>query len=168
MTRDEAATVVLERVLGYEGGIAQVPGESWVTSFGQTPQWLQAFGFQAPTTVEEALGNYRTWLVRTRLIGLCDAPDVLAVAVIDWAVQSGHTIPIAALQRALGVKVDAILGPETQEAVDGCMRRWVASSVIAQRGRFFGELITGNPTKYARYAKGWMARLGDQVDDLFV
>lgn len=167
MTRDEAATVVLERVLAYEGGIGQVDGESWVTRFGQTPQWLRQFGFQPPSTVDDALANYRTWLVRTRLIGVCEVPDVLAVSVVDWAVHSGHTIPIAALQRALGVKADAIFGPETQRAVDGCMRRWVASSVLAQRGRFFGELITGNPIRYARYAKGWMARLSDQVEDLF-
>lgn len=166
MTRDQAATVILERVLDHEGGVGQVDGESWITRFGQTPQWLKTFGFQSPETREDALANYKTWLVRTRLVGLCDVPDVLAMAVIDWAVNAGHPVAIQALQRALGVQADGILGPETQEAIDGCDRQKTAARVVAALVRFRGTLISGNPSRFARYAKGWAYRDADQIEAL--
>lgn len=166
MTRDEAATVILTRVIAREGGIADVGDGSGLTRFGQTPAWLRTFGFAPPTTADEALANYQTWLVRTRLIGLCDAPDVLADAVIDWAVNAGHTTAIAALQRALGVHVDGILGPETQAAIERADRRRIGARVVAAKVRFRGVLIAGNPANYAKFARGWLTRDAEQIEAL--
>ena len=39
-----AVKAVIDRVLLHEGGIAQVPGETWITRFGQTPDWLATWG----------------------------------------------------------------------------------------------------------------------------
>lgn len=166
MTRDEAADVIIGRVLEREGGIGQVPGEAWVTHFGQTPMWLTQFGFAPPRTLEDAAANYRTWLVRTRLIGVCDYPDSLADVVIDFAVQAGHMLAIAKLQRTLGVKVDGIIGPETQGSIDDCDRLAVGASLLGDKVRFRGELITGNPAKFSRYAHGWAIRDADQIREL--
>lgn len=166
MTRDEAAAVILARVIAREGGIRDVGDGKGTTRFGQTPDWLHQWGFPAPTTVAEAGANYRTWLVRTRLIGVCDFPDALSDAVIDFAVHAGHPLVIRALQRALGVTADGIIGPETQEAIDQCDRALVARAVLAARIRYFGRLITDAPDRFARYAAGWMNRIAVQVESL--
>jgi lysozyme family protein len=166
VTRDEAAGEVIATVMANEGGIKDVGDGKGVTRFGQTPDWLRSFGFEAPTGAHEAIANYRTWLVRTRLIGLCDYPDGLSVGVVDWAVHSGHITATRELQRLLGVKPDGTYGPETQAAVDGCDRLKVARQVIGRRLRFIGRLVTDNPERNARYAAGWNARLADQVERL--
>lgn len=166
MTRDQAADVVIAEVLRREGGIADIGDGKGTTAFGQTPGWLAAFGFESPTDRAVAAANYRTWLVRTRLIGLCDYPDTLADAVIDYAVHAGHPAAIKALQSALGLAPDGVLGPETQRAIDHCARRKVAASVVAARGRSFGRLITRAPEKHALYAAGWLSRLGEQIEAL--
>lgn len=166
MTRDEAAAEILTRVVEREGGIAQVPGELWVTRYGQTPKWLREFGFTAPETEADAIQNYQTWLVRTRLIGICDFADSLADVVIDFAVHAGHTLAIAHLQRRLGLRQDAIWGPDTQAAVDACDRVIIAGDVLADKMRYHGATVTGNPAKYVRYAHGWFNRDADQVQNL--
>jgi lysozyme family protein len=174
MTRDDGAAWVIALVLSWEGGIADVGDGKGVTRWGQTPQWLAQFGFEPPKTRDQAVANYRTWLVRTRLIGLCDYPDTLALAVIDWAVSSGHAEAIRGLQRALGTAVDGIYGPETQDLVDrldSCpgarSRQSVAARVLAARMRFIGRLVTDKPTN-ARFAAGWNDRLADQVERLAI
>lgn len=166
MTRDEAAGIVIERVLEREGGIADVGDGMGVTRFGQTAGWLAHFGLPVPTTPEEAMANYRTWLVRTRLIGVCDKADAFADGVIDWAVHAGHTVAIRGLQKALGIPVDGILGPETQAAIDASDRMVMGRKVIAARLRSLGRLITDAPGRHARYAAGWMNRLADQIEAL--
>jgi lysozyme family protein len=173
MTRDDAAGYVLALVLEWEGGCADVGDGKGETYWGQTPGWLESFGFAVPTTRDEAVANYRTWLVRTRLIGVCDYPDALALAVVDWAVHAGHTTAIRSLQRALGVTPDGILGPETQESIDRLdslpgsrSRQRIAARVVADRLRSLGRIVTDHPAADARYAAGWMARVADQVERL--
>jgi lysozyme family protein len=166
VTRDEAAGVLVGRVLVREGGIADVGDGKGVTRFGQTPGWLDQFGFTPPRTPAEAEANYRTWLVRTRLIGVCDVPDAFADGVIDWAVHAGHPVSIRGLQRALGVMVDGVLGPETQAAIDACDRALIGRKVLASRVRSIGRLITDAPQKHARFAAGWLNRLADQIEAL--
>lgn len=166
MTRDEAAGVLIARVLADEGGVGQVPGETWTTYWGQTPRWLATFGFPTPTSADEAAANYRTWLNRTGLIGLCDYPDPFAQAVIDWAVNSGHPVAIRALQRRVGATVDGIYGPETQAAVDRVDRRRAAAGVVADRLRFLGRIVTDDPAQHARNMAGWANRVALQIEAL--
>jgi lysozyme family protein len=172
MTRGDGAGWVIALVLGWEGDIKDVGDGQGVTRFGQTPRWLAQFGFEPPETRDQAVANYRTWLVRTGLIGLCDYPDTLALAVIDWAVHSGHVTAIRGLQRALDLPADGIYGPETQTAVDRLdsargarSRRSVAVHVLAARMRFVGRLVTDRPAD-ARFAAAWSNRLADQVERL--
>lgn len=166
MSRDEAAGDVLLSVMAWEGGVATVPGESFETRFGQTPAWLETFGLKPPRTAQDAVANYRTWLVRTGLIGVCDMPDAFAVSVVDWAVHAGHVEAIRALQTRLGIKVDGIYGPETQMAVDRADRVVMARRMVAARLRSLGRLIATTPQRYGVYASGWANRIADQIERL--
>jgi lysozyme family protein len=166
MTRDEAAALIVGKVIEREGGIADVGDGKGITRFGQTTAWLEQFGFKPPINIVEAENNYLTWLVRTRLIGICDRADSLADLVIDAAVHAGHPWAIKALQHALGLTIDGIWGPETQAAVDGCDRPRIARHVIADRVREDGRLIERDPGRYARYAHGWANRRAAQIESL--
>ncbi len=166
MTRDEAALVLVTRVLAREGGVKDIGDGAGVTTYGQTSRWLVQFGLPIPKTVVEAAQNYLTWLTRTGLIGVCDAPDSFADAVIDFAVNSGHRPAIQELQRMLGTKPDSIYGPETQAKVDACDRQKMARFMLGTRLRYDGRLITKDPVQYARWAEGWMNRIASQVEAL--
>lgn len=136
------------------------------TRWGQTPAWLATFGFSSPNSAADAAQNYRTWLVRTGLIHLCDYPDDLADSTIDFAVNSGHRTAIRELQRALGAKPDGVLGPETQAAIESCDRPRIARRMLGGRLRFLGRLITDQPERQSRWAAGWMNRLANQIEVL--
>jgi lysozyme family protein len=166
MTRDEAAGEILRRVLEREGGIGDADDGEGVTYFGQTETWLTSFGFEAPKTSDEAIANYRTWLVRTRLIEVCDYADSLADNVIDWAVHSGHPIAVRHLQAAMSVRGDGILGPETADAIGRCDRPRAARRVLAARERFIAQLTHRNPAKYVKFAADWGNRLAGLIEML--
>lgn len=159
--RDELIRRVLER----EGGVADVGDGKGVTRWGQTPGWLKQFNLPVPTNPAEAAQNYATWLQVTRLDRLIgDTADDLADIVIDWAVHAGHVTAIRMLQAAVGVSTDGVMGPATEAAVKD--RKAIARRVLAGRMEQVGGLISSQPDKYARYAKGWLRRIGDQVQRL--
>jgi len=166
MTRDEAALAVIAKVLVNEGGVADIGDGKGVTRFGQTTAWLAQFGLPTPTNAVEAAQNYQVWLVRTRLIGVCDYPDSFAFAIVDWAVNSSHDRVIRELQFLLRTKVDGIYGPETQTKVEACNREAMARFLIGARMRFVGRLIKGNPGEHARWASIWANRIASQVEAL--
>ncbi len=153
---------VLKRVLGNEGGVADVGDGMGVTRYGQTQGWLAEFGLPVPQSAADALANYRTWLAKTRLDLLCGADDILPDAVIDYAVNSGHRLAIEALQRTISVKDDGSIGPATIAALAPFNRMAVASGVIAERLEMIGHLITYR-VEEARYAQSWMDRIAAQV-----
>jgi lysozyme family protein len=165
VNREANAARLIEMVLVREGGVKDVGDGMGVTRWGQTPKWLADFGFPVPTTREDAAANYRSFLTRTGLIGLCALADPLADFVIDYAVHSHHSVAIRALQAAMGtVMVDGIWGPETELAVDRSDRRRLAAKVLIAETRHQGRLITNAPDKYARYAAGWANRQADKLE----
>lgn len=160
-----ARDAILDKVITREGGVSQVAGESWVTRWGQTPQWLATFKLPTPQTAEEAHENYVAWLHATRLdrvIG--ETPDVLADVVIDYAVHSGHVPAIQALQAAVNVPADGVIGPVTLEAIAiESDRRHAAALIIAARSEHQGRLIARKPQQFAIYAHGWARRQAEFI-----
>jgi lysozyme family protein len=163
-----ARDILVGRVLTREGGVSQVAGESWVTRWGQTPPWLESFGLPSPVTIDEARRNYNTWLKTTRLDRLIGpTPDVLADVVIDYAVHSGHTTAIKALQDAVDVPADGVIGPVTLEAIAiDSDRRRAAAHIIAARSEHQGRLIARKPQQFAIYALGWARRQAEFIREL--
>lgn len=160
-----ARDVLIARVLEREGGVAQVSGESWVTRWGQTPQWLETFRLPTPKDSAEAAANYAAWLRVTRLdrvIG--DVADVLADVVIDFAVHSGHVTAIRTLQQAVKVGIDGVIGPKTLEAIRiDSDRRAAAAFIVAARSVLQGGLIADQPQRFARVARGWARRQAEFI-----
>jgi len=166
MSRDAVANTVITDVLLREGDIKDVGDGKGLTRFGQTPDWLTQFGLPVPNSVAEAAANYRRWLDLTNLIALCDVFDSLADVVIDWGVHSGHIPAVRALQRALGVRADGVLGPVTESALALVDRPRMARRMLADSDRYKGRLITDDPAQYARFAAGWASRRAEQIERL--
>ncbi len=160
--RDE----LIRRVLQREGGVADVGDGKGITRWGQTPGWLKQFNLPIPTNPTEASENYVAWLQVTRLDQLIgDVADDLADIVIDFAVHAGHVTAIRMLQASLGVAVDGVIGPATEAAAKQD-RKAICRRVLRGRLDQMGSLIASQPDKYARFARGWLARIGEQIQRL--
>lgn len=147
----------------HEGGVAQVPGETWITRYGQTPDWLTTWGLPVPDSPEAAAENYAAWMGKIRLDVVCDLDVALGAAVTDWAVHSGHTTAIRGLQKSIGVDADGVMGPKTLAALgvvsNGPTWRRRVLGVHCARLEFLGRLITDAPDRHARFAAGWLTRM---------
>lgn len=83
-------------------------------------------------------------------------PPAVRYAVFDAAVNSGPRQSILWLQRAVGVKDDGVIGPQTLKAIgelapDGLLRR-----VLGQRLVFLSSL-----SNWPAFSRGWARRVGD-------
>lgn len=159
-----ARNELIDRVLQREGGVADVGDGKGITRWGQTPGWLTQFNLPIPDSSEAAASNYAEWLRLTGLDAVIgDEADPAADFVIDFAVHSGHIPAIKALQSALKVTSDGVIGPKTRTALDWADRRWLAFAVIAAEMKYQGGLITDNPAKHARWARGWANRNAEKL-----
>lgn len=157
---DDLITGVLLR----EGPPQDIGDGKGMTYWGQTPDWLATFHLPIPLTTLDAVENYKSWLEQTHLILIVGAEaDDLADIVIDLAVMSSHEKGIKALQAALHVGVDGVMGPETLGALSRVNRPALARAVIAWDMEYQGLIITTHPEKLARWAHGWAHRLADHV-----
>jgi len=166
LDKAQRAYAVIDRVFSFEGGVKDVGDGKGVTRWGQTPEWLRQFKLPMPMTASDARRNYFTWLSMTQLLELCAFEGPLAMQVIDWSVHSGHIIPIRAMQVALGVKADGVIGPVTVRALQGADRSMIAKRVLSRRVRHGTKLVSDEPQDYQRYIEGWGDRWGTLIDSL--
>jgi lysozyme family protein len=158
--RDE----IIRRIIEREGGVADVGDGKGVTRWGQTPGWLSDFNLPIPTNATEAAENYVEWLRITGLDAVIGpVADDAADFVIDFGVHSGHVPAVKVLQRAVGVTADGKIGPVTRAAVANADRFNLAIAIIAGTIRYQGDIITQNPQKYARWARGWGNRNAEKL-----
>lgn len=150
---------VLSKIAKDEGGVKDVGDGKGVTHYGQTQGWLDHYGLPVPKTPEQAMSNWSIWLHKVKLDQVVAATyDELAHIVIDYAVHSGSFVAIKALQSALRVNADGVLGPQTFTALDAANRNQIAHNVIAASMELQGRIITDHPEKNAKYAAGWANR----------
>lgn len=156
---------VIDRVLAVEGGVVQLPGENFVTRYGQTPAWLEDNGLIPPMTAEQAIANYETWMTKTHLAEICDRDVALGHLLVDFAVNSGLTRAVRALQMLLAVTPDGVIGPQTLRALSVTDVASLRRRLLAERLRFIGQILKGNPN-VRQFAGGWLNRVADQIEAL--
>jgi lysozyme family protein len=165
-------TETLQRILGDEGGLSNDSRDrGGLTNFGLTKPFLLAVTHRtwsdedvAGLTRDVALSIYRLWMAMRRLDQLPEHP-LLAWVVVDFAVHSGERRAIKAVQRALGIPADGIVGAETQGSwhrLGDDSLRTVAHKVLAERLELLGVMIEADHSQ-AAFASGWMHRCAAQV-----
>lgn len=93
----------------------------------------------------------------------CDQlPPAVAVVYFDACVNQGPRLAAVALQRALGVKADGIVGPVT-----------IAAARVRDQYELVGQMVSERAWQYSatknfqRFGKGWFNRLGDVAREAF-
>jgi lysozyme family protein len=150
----------LAETLSHEGGFVDHPKDpGGATNMGITFATLRKWRKRAITkadvkalTVEDVRPIYKAWYWAP--VKGDDLPAGLDLALFDFAVNSGETRAIIALQRILGVADDGKLGPATMSAVYSRDTRDLVLSLCAERLRFLKGLKT-----WATFGKGWTRRV---------
>jgi len=89
--------------------------------------------------------------------------DDLAALVVDCGVNHGTARAARWLQAAANVTVDGIVGPVTLAAVNSQDGKALYRAVLAERCRFYGQLITRD-TSQAAFAAGWANRVAEFIE----
>ena len=165
MTTDQILADVLER----EGGYVDHPlDRGSCTNYGITIHALGEWRGRPVTcedvrrlTRDEALAIYREVYVRRP--GFEAVPDPrLRALLVDFGVHSGPRAAIRALQRAIGVRADGILGPQSIDALRRADAAAVYRIVLQARGELIAGILQRDPGQRA-FAAGWVRRLMEFV-----
>ena len=116
----------------------------------------------ASLTLDRAAELYHRDYWRPLGLDSLASPDV-AAKVFDVCVNLGVTAGVRTVQRALGltgraVAVDGKMGDLTRAAIDSTPARQMLAALCVEQARHYERLITRDPTKYAKFERGWMRR----------
>jgi lysozyme family protein len=162
---------LIERTLVEEGGFVDRPDDrGGPTKYGQTIPWLTDL-LGRPVTAdevralsrEEAGKHYRTFAERWGFDKVLEAAPHCGYVLFDFAVNSGRINTIRALQRALDVAPDGVIGSRTVNRMREVDDTSVALEVLATRLELFGRLAR----KQAQFVEGWLNRVARQLRDLW-
>lgn len=165
MTVFERALAV---TLGFEGGISDNPLDAGgFTNHGVTQKtydtWRTTTG-QGKRPVSD-ITDYEIRAIYLSDYWMpcnCDSlPDNLALAVFDMAVNSGVWNAKLALQRAVHVQTDGVIGANTVAAANAAMPG-IILDFLKQRGHLIAEILMEKPSQSA-FAPGWISRLIEQT-----
>ncbi len=157
MNFDQAFTTLLS----HEGGYSDHPADpGGATRFGITETVAREAGYRGdmrelPMDLAKRIYKARYW----DAVRADELPEAVRYAVFDAAVNSGPRQAVLWLQRAVGVKADGIIGPQTLAAVRAADPERLLRLVLAQRLRF----MTGLPS-WAAFGRGWARRFADLME----
>lgn len=155
----------LDLVLKYEGGYANVAGDSGGATNGGVTQgvydaWRHANGLPLRSVKKigdgevEEIYRRRYWLAAK-----CDRlPWPLSLAHFDAAVNAGVSQAVKLLQRAVGVVADGSWGPITDAAVQAANPGALFGDMLLERLRFYDRLVDQKPTQ-TKFFRGWIKRV---------
>lgn len=148
-------------VAEFEGGLARNAADrGGETAYGISRTRYATEDPWPPSATRAEYLRHRDYYAAAR----CDElPELVAIAVYDWAIHSGEGAPAKALQRELGITADGDIGPQTVEASAARAATPEADLALAEalmraRARLLAEIVRGDETQ-AVFLGGWLARL---------
>lgn len=162
---------LIDDILRREGGfVNHAADRGGATNYGITQETLASWRGRSVSvdevrdlTEDEAREIYAArYVVEPRFADIED--EDLAALVVDCGVNHGTNRATQWLQQAAGVTVDGQVGPVTLAAVNGKNGHTLFRAVLAERCRFYGKLITRDPSQ-APFAAGWMARVAEFIEE---
>ena len=153
--------VAFDTLLKHEGGYsdhAADPGGK--TRFGITEAVAREVGYRGdmrelPLDLAKRIYRERYW----NPIKAEQLPAAVRYAVFDAAVNSGPGQSVKWLQRALGVKDDGVIGPQTLAAANAANPDALKMRLLGQRLRFMAGL-----TNWPAFSRGWAIRIASLME----
>lgn len=148
--------IVIERVFMDEGGYINDPKDpGGETNFGISKRSYPTIEIKNLTR-EQAAAIYKRdfW----DPIQLDNAPFGIAEQLMDFAVNSGISTSVRALQRAVGVADDGVIGPHTTQAILNMQNHDVIMRFLAERIDFMTRC-----KNWKDACTGWMRRIAQQL-----
>lgn len=148
-------------LLGHEGDFSDHPMDpGGKTRFGITEVVAREVGYRGdmrelPVELAKRIYLERYW----RPIRADDLPPSIRYVMFDAAVNSGPAQATLWLQRALGVKADGVIGPQTLAAAYAQPADKLRSGLLAQRLRFMTGLAN-----WPAFSRGWARRIADLME----
>lgn len=146
-------------LIGNEGGYSNHPDDTGgETNWGITSATARNAGYAGPMRdmpKEVAKEMYRERYWRPEFDQLAYS---VAFQVFDGAVNSGPTVAIKWLQRAVGAKDDGLLGPMTMAAVN----RENPAAVVMRFNATRLDFLTTLPS-WPSFGKGWARRISNNL-----
>ena len=154
-------------ILKWEGGFALLPNDPG----GQTNKgvtwwtWQKFYGkthdefLHMPADKWEYIYKVGYWdVMHGDEIKSQDIAEILA----EWCWGSGTSVPAKAVQRALGLRADGVMGEATVAAINAADQETLYQTLITDRFRFLAHIPYYTPTNWA-YIDGWLNRMTDLV-----
>jgi lysozyme family protein len=159
------ADMAIRNILEHEGGFVNHPNDpGGATNKGITiatfRQYIKPNGTIADLkalTVQQAVDVYKAeyWdAVQGDYL-----PSGVDYTVADYAVNSGPSLAAKALQAALIVKQDRVIGPQTIAAANAADPKSLIKKINKNRLYFMKRIRGGN--LWATFGKGWQRRVDD-------
>ena len=157
MNFDQAFDILLK----HEGGFSDHPADrGGKTHYGITEAVAREVGYRGdmrelPLDLAKRIYKDRYW----DAVRADELPEAVRYAVFDAAVNSGPRQAIRWLQRAVGVRDDGIIGPQTLAAVRAANPERLLRRFLSQRLRF----MAGLPS-WPAFGRGWARRIADLME----
>ena len=149
--------VMANRTQENEGGYSNHPNDrGGETKYGISSRWYPNEDIPNLTRERANAILYRDYWLAPRINQL---PDEFADIVFDNSVIQGQPTAITNLQRALGVSVDGLIGPDTLNAISNADEN-VRRDFIRQVHQRNQEIVERDPTQRI-FLNGWTNRAND-------
>lgn len=163
---------IIEEIIVREGGYVDNPDDKGgPTKFGVTLMTLTRWRKRACTRDDvKNLGQPEAHDILKNMHAIdpgftgIEDPKVLGLAV-DCSVNHGPRNAAKLCQKAAHIYPDGMFGPVSCAAVNRITPAAMYRNLIAARLRFFGEIVTHDPTQ-AKFDAGWMNRVALFVEDM--
>lgn len=157
MNFDAAFDLLLKHEGGYSDHAADPGGK---TRFGVTEAVAREVGYKGdmrelPLDLAKRIYKDRYW----DTIKAEQLPPALRYATFDGAVNSGPGQSIKWLQRALGVKDDGMIGPQTIAAANAVNPDALRMRMLSQRLKFMAGL-----SNWPAFSRGWAIRIASLME----
>jgi lysozyme family protein len=154
---------ILTDLLNREGGYSNDPDDpGGPTNFGITlASWHAYTGKTVNASMVKAItaAVARKYYEDTYVSVYSFIQDyALFEVVLDGAVNHGQGRMNKWLQIAAGVVQDGVIGPKTKAAVNSSDPTRLRLAIVKLRIKEYARLISGNPSRFGKYAAGWINR----------
>jgi lysozyme family protein len=157
MNFDTAFDLLLKHEGGYSDHAADPGGK---TRFGITEAVAREVGYRGdmrelPLDLAKRIYKDKYWdTVKAEQL-----PAAVRYPVFDAAVNSGPGQSVKWLQRALGVKDDGVIGPQTMAAANAANPDALKMRMLGQRLRFMAGLAN-----WPAFSRGWAIRIASLME----